>query len=261
MSKSVNPQMPQSSKDAASRYGTMSWQPRHWVGMLILWIIALVMLVVAALIVHTHPSPWPVELAFTNFIQGSHPIPCRYAVLPHDWLGNTADFINKFDDPLPSLAFPAFWMIVLALFRRFWQAIFLGLVVLSASTVWGGLSILVGRPRGTPAASICVHRVIAAYSFPSGHVIHDTAMYGFLIFLSFVLIREWRVRRFLIPLWIIAVLYLLALGYSRVEAGEHWLFDVLGGYLTSLVWLGICIFVFYHFNRWIDRRKLRKVKS
>ncbi len=37
---------------------------RHIIGA-ILWVIGLIMLVVASVLIHAHPGPWPVELAFS----------------------------------------------------------------------------------------------------------------------------------------------------------------------------------------------------
>jgi undecaprenyl-diphosphatase len=174
------------------------------------------------------------------------------------------DFINSLNDPIQAVVIPVLWMIVLLLFRWFLQAVFLGLAVASSSAVWLGIEKLVGRPRMTTAQGICVHRNIAAYSFPSGHVIHDTVLYGFLLYLSFTPpVRRWRYRWVLIPFRILAVLYIIAVGYSRLEAGEHRLVDVLGGYLVGLLWLFLFIFLY----RWVShllavhRTKKRAEKS
>ena len=40
------------------------------------------------------------------------------------------------------------------------------------------------------------------------------------------------------------MLELLTIGYSRVLEGEHWLLDVLGGYLTDVLWLFLFIFLY-----------------
>lgn len=159
------------------------------------------------------------------------------------------DFINSLNDPLQAVIIPIGWMILLFLFRMFLQAIFLGIAVLSSSGVWFAIEKLVARPRATTAQGICVHRNIGAYSFPSGHVIHDTVLYGFLLYLTFTpQVRRWRYRWVLIPFQILAVIYILVVGYARLEAGEHHPVDVLGGYLVGLLWLFLFIFLY----RWVD---------
>ena len=137
------------------------------------------------------------------------------------------------------------------LFRCIRKALFLGSAVLTAGGLWLVLELLVARPRPVTAEGICIHRIVPAYSFPSGHVMHDVVLYGFLLYLSFSQpVRRWRYRWVLLPFQVIAVFYLLAVGYSRLESGEHWLFDVLGGYLAATLWLFLFIFL-YH---WISSR-------
>ncbi len=225
-----------------------------------LWIIGLIVLIIAAVLIHLHPKPWPVELDVTRALQGPHQIPCVYSPRTRSQLNGAVDFMNTMDDPIQSVALPVLWMIGMMLFRLFRQAFTLGLAVLSSSLLWEGIEMLVARPRITPILGVCVHRKIAAFSFPSGHVIHDSVFYGFLLYLSFTKpVREWRYRWVLIPLQIAAILYMLGIGYSRLEAGEHLLFDVLGGYLTAALWLFLCIFVYHRVSNWLTQHHERKI--
>lgn len=218
---------------------------------IVLWIIGFMVLAVVSVIIRAHPASYPIEIQFANLIQGPHPVPCVYRIQqPRTWIDGASDIINRMNDPIPSIIFPLILMGVMALFRLFWQALFLGLTTLAASTVWGGITILVARPRLTPSEGICVHRVIQAYSFPSGHVMHDVAFYGFLLYLSFSKpVRQWRHHGLLLPLQILVVLYLLVVGYARVESGEHHLFDVLGAYLAGV----LCLFFFVFFYEMVLR--------
>lgn len=214
----------------------------------VLWMVGVVILGIVGMVVHTHPAPWPFEVAFTKMIQGPHPIPCTSAWVHQSGVDIYADFINRLDDPIPTVVIPLFWMGVLALLRWFRRAFLLGVAVLSGIILWDGLTVLVDRPRPSATTGICVHRMINAFSFPSGHVIHDGILYGFLLYLSFLpLVRAWRYRWVVLPFQVLVVLYLLALGFSRLRAGEHWLIDVLGGYLTAVLWL----FLFIFLDRWI----------
>ncbi|MBV9229758.1 MAG: hypothetical protein JOZ18_10630, partial [Chloroflexi bacterium] len=57
---------------------------------------------------------------------------------------------------------------------------------------------------------------------------------------------------------ILAVLYMLAVGYARIEAGEHHPIDVLGAYLAAILWLFLFIFLY----RWTtDRLAERRIKK
>lgn len=65
----------------------------------------------------------------------------------------------------------------------------------------------------------------AGHSFPSGHVAHVTALFGFLFFLT-LLVRRAHPERWawLLPLQVICVYFIALIGFSRVilvfAAGE-----------------------------------------
>lgn len=245
----------QTKPDASLRKMLRSQRPE-----IVLWVIGVLVLLVFGLVVRLHPAAWPFEVQFANLLQGPHPIPCNYRVLSHSWIDMASDYTNRFNDPIPSIVVPLLVMAALAVFRLFWEALFLGIIVLAASSLWGGIELLVARPRATPSDGICVHRVIAAYSFPSGHVMHDVAFYGFLLYLSFTRpVRQWRYRWILYPLQAIIVLYLLAVGYARVEAGEHHLLDVLGGYLAGILCLFFFIFLYLWVTDWWTEHHTKKM--
>ncbi len=226
-----------------------------------LWIIGVAILAAVSFVAHTHPKPWPFELDFTKILQWPHTFPCLYNARTRTWIDVDADLINSFNDPIPSVAIPALGIILLMLFRRFRQAILLGIAVLSATVVWFAIEMYIGRPRAIPSEGICVHRVIAAYSFPSGHVVHDVVLYGFLLYVSFSEpIRSWRYRWVLLPLQLLTLLYMLSVGYARLEAGEHLLIDVLGGYLVALLWLLFFIFLDRQIARLQAKHRQKKIR-
>lgn len=125
----------------------------------------------------------------------------------------------------------------------------------------GGLNLLintlVGRPRpGSFGERIHVFSHIPEHSFPSGHTEHDVAYYGFLLYLSLTPpVRRWRYHRWLIPLQVITAFDILTIGYSRVLEGEHWLTDVLGGYLSGALWLLMCIVIYRFITDVIAQRR------
>ena len=124
------------------------------------------------------------------------------------------------------------------------------------------INILIGdyvqRPRPSPNL-IHVYTPLKFNSFPSGHTEHDVVFYGFLLYLSFTKeVREWRYHRFLIPLQVFALVAILGIGYSRVLEGEHWVSDVLGGYLSGTLWLFLFIFLYRAFTNYLAQRRSRK---
>ncbi len=96
-----------------------------------------------------------------------------------------------------------------------------------------GVKELVDRPR--PSASLVEHRAgYSSPSFPSGHVMSATFLYGFLIALS-LRDRAHRALRAAVLVWSLFVVVLV--GPASVYLGVHWPSDVLGGYALALVLL------------------------
>lgn len=210
-----------------------------------LWIIGALVLGVAAVIVHFHTNPWPFELAFTKDLQGPHQIPCPVPIQPSSWYEAALFDVSLLNNPVPSIIGGAIIVGVLLLLRWWRQALFFVIAVASAGGLFLLLSSLVGRPRPSVRYGICIHDIYSYYSFPSGHVTHDVVCYGFLLFLTFTKpAREWRYRWVLIPLQLFFVYDLLFIGLSRVLEGDHWLLDVVGGYLGGALWLVLFIFLY-----------------
>jgi membrane-associated phospholipid phosphatase len=121
-----------------------------------------------------------------------------------------------------------------------WEA----LVALTAAILSTGLNLLVKeliqRPR--PAATL-VH-VLATLndsSFPSGHVMFYTGFFGFMVFLTFTLLKP-SLKRTLLLLFFGLLVFLV--GISRIYVGEHWASDVLGAYLLGSLALAAVIQIY-----------------
>jgi membrane-associated phospholipid phosphatase len=72
------------------------------------------------------------------------------------------------------------------------------------------------------------------HSFPSGHILHTVAVYGFLAYLWCRATSSWAERA------LVVILYLafnLAVAVARLVLGAHWPSDTLAGALIGLVWL------------------------
>ena len=133
-------------------------------------------------------------------------------------------------------------VILLFIFGYYWEgtagfivAVIVPLLNLLAKT-------LIGRAR--PSVDL-IHIVnqLNGYSFPSGHVMHYTAFFGFLCFLSFTLLKPSWIRTLLL---VVFGSHVVLVGISRIYLGDHWASDVLGAYLLG----GLCLIASIIFYRW-----------
>ena len=230
----------------------------------ILWTISLLVFVISCFFVHAHPAPYSIDLSTTETVQHLHLWPGFDAVLR---------FPSVLDNPLPSLIGGIFWsggMLIMGLI--FWlrkkspltwfqNSVFFAITVLGSAGMNVLIDILVNRPRPDPHKyPIRLDTPMVPFpTYPSGHTEHDVAYYGFLLYLSFTKpVREWRYRWFLLPLQLFAVYDILVIGYSRILLGDHWLTDVLGGYLEGAIYLFFFIFLYRGATnllaRWREKR-------
>ncbi len=104
----------------------------------------------------------------------------------------------------------------------------------------GGISFLVKcvmqRPRPgplTPEIRVVVAK-IGGSSFPSGHVLNYTGVYGFLTYLAYTWIRPTAIRRIIIS---VTTGLIALVGPSRIYLGHHWFTDVLASYLLGTAYM------------------------
>ncbi|MBI2913004.1 MAG: phosphatase PAP2 family protein [Chloroflexi bacterium] len=117
-------------------------------------------------------------------------------------------------------------------YRR--QAILLAVGLVLLPLLAASIKDIVDRPR--PSAELVDLRAsFSSPSFPSGHVMSGTYLYGFLLYLSIALTLATTAR------WALGALSLFILvfnGPANVYLGVHWPSDVLGGYACALLLLG-----------------------
>lgn len=97
---------------------------------------------------------------------------------------------------------------------------------------------VVARSRPVPNKQITFS--LDSYSFPSGHTVQYTCLFGFLAW--------WCGRNVRRPWWrraltTAAAATVVLAGPARVLLQAHWATDVLGGYLYAYLWLGAGIVV------------------
>jgi undecaprenyl-diphosphatase len=150
-------------------------------------------------------------------------------------------------DLLQTISFlgkPVFLALVIAVAAGFaWHrgrhrvAAFLVTTSLGGGLVDSAVKILVDRPR--PKVD---HPVATALgkSFPSGHSMSSTIVYGAVLLVYMAAIPPRRRRLALAATTALVV----AIGASRLFLGVHFLTDVLGGYVLGLAWLAGATAVF-----------------
>jgi undecaprenyl-diphosphatase len=79
---------------------------------------------------------------------------------------------------------------------------------------------------------------LATYSFPSGHTMTATVLYGVLACYLVRHARSWHARAAIV---LAACMMVLLVAGSRLYLGAHYLSDVLAAMLEGCAWLAICV--------------------
>jgi undecaprenyl-diphosphatase len=152
------------------------------------------------------------------------------AVRDHDLLVTTLQAISWLGRP------PVLWLVTGLSVAHTWRQGAHRLSTFLVATTLGGailsttVKVLVDRPR--PEVD---HPIVTAFgkSFPSGHALSSTVVYG-AVLLTFLPLLAGRARRVAVGATAVLV---LAIGASRLLLGVHFLSDVVGGYLLGIAWL------------------------
>ena len=143
---------------------------------------------------------------------------------------------------------PWFWVVVggcaIWFFRRGDRRL---AVFIVATSLGGGListviKVVVNRER--PAVDEPIAEAFGK-SFPSGHAMGATYVYGALL-LAFMPFIPRRMRAWAIAAWLV-VIALVSL--SRLSLGVHYLTDVLGGFALGLAWVAVSTAAFSIWRR------------
>lgn len=104
-----------------------------------------------------------------------------------------------------------------------------------ASTSLGAVAVTVIKALVSRSRPDLIDRLMTetSNSFPSGHAANSTIVYLTLATLLFPVVREPRMRAFLIG---VALVLVGAIGVSRVYLGVHWPSDVIAGWAFGSLW-------------------------
>ncbi len=131
-------------------------------------------------------------------------------------------------------------VIVLALFKKFAYAFFTAGTMIAANGYNWIIKHAIARHRPF------THHLVAAhgYSFPSGHSVGSATLFGILIVLTILLIKNKAAKTVLCIVW---ACFPILIGYTRIFSHVHYPSDVLGGFLEGIAFLLIGYSFLYHY--------------
>ena len=131
-------------------------------------------------------------------------------------------------------------VIVLALFKKFAYAFFTAGTMIAANGYNWIIKHAIARHRPF------THHLVAAhgYSFPSGHSVGSATLFGVLIVLTILLIKNKAAKTVLCIVW---ACFPILIGYTRIFSHVHYPSDVVGGFLEGIAFLLIGYSFLYHY--------------
>ncbi|MFI5273834.1 MAG: phosphatase PAP2 family protein [Ktedonobacterales bacterium] len=222
--------------------------PRHRMlsrgrALLLIYALGVVALIALTLVVRAS-AVLSVDLPFTRELQENH----------NPLLAGFMFFISELGFPPYADAIFIIAVLLLVLFRLRLEALFL-IFALVGDGIGALLKVIVARHRPTPNL-VHVVQVLNSPSFPSGHTTHYTIFYGFL---AFVLISSFKSSWLRNSLIVVCLALIALIGISRVYLGEHWLTDVLGGYLLGGLVLVLLVAAFLWAKARFNSETLRRL--
>jgi len=210
------------------------YQTRKW-GLILLAIDILLLALFSLLAVWIAYHPiLAIDVTITRDFQANQSPWLRDSMLAVSYLGNEM----ALSAGLIALTAILFYILELRL-----EAILVVVVSATSAILYSLIKLIVARPR--PSASLVeIIQAASGNSFPSGHVMSYVAFWGLLFSLGIILFMGkhwWR-----IALLIIAGLFVVLVGPSRIYLGDHWASDVLGAYLLGFIWLAMSLWLYLY---------------
>jgi phosphatidylglycerophosphatase B len=172
-----------------------------------------------------------------NWLHGSATDPFTDVFRAITWLGNFTTLL-------------AVTLLAIGIFlrrRERTDAVFVGLALVGAQVLSSGMKLGFRRERPFFSDPLATEHT---YSFPSGHALVSLAVYGSI---ALVLARRLRTRGARVLLLTGASVLVLAIGFSRLYLGVHFLSDVLAGYAAGTAWLALLYVVLELRGRYTSR--------
>jgi membrane-associated phospholipid phosphatase len=187
-------------------------------------------------------SLWHIDAAITRQFQSHEAIWVRDTMFAVSMLGNIPHLLE---------GLVALTAIILWFAHRRLAALLMVFVYEVSVRIYPLIKLVVNRPRPTQARQVQVLSPAHGTSFPSGHVVTYAAYWGLLFLLViFVLPGKWsKTWWWRVPVLIVSAAFIILIGPSRIYVGDHWMTDVLGGYLFEGFLL---CFAFLHYFKLVE---------
>lgn len=127
--------------------------------------------------------------------------------------------------------------------RRFAWATYLATISVGGSLLNMELKRLFARARPDVAEML---RRAHGYSFPSGHAMGSTVVFGALAYIAIRLLPRWSWRAAAAAL---AITLIVSIALSRVYLGAHWISDVGAGIAAGILWVTVATVAYETFRR------------
>ena len=237
-----------------SATGTGELRPVRWSAQQVasvgaVWVLGAILLAVMSVAAHANPhGAFIGDAGLEEWIQK----------LQQPALVRFINFASDANWPKPAGIIAITVIVALAIARRFRAAFCTAFSGFGADFLNVTLNGIVKRER---PHGVHIHAVahLGLFSFPSGHVTHVTAFYGFLLYLTFEGMRahpSWRPLLWIVR--IICVYFIVFISISRVLEGEHWPSDVFAGYVLGALTLTLAIAVYHGLTIWWQRMRDRR---
>ncbi len=165
------------------------------------------------------------------------------AVFRTDALTNVFTWITMLGKSQVIIGFIAISVVILWLWRKNYYILALLIAVAGGETFTYLGKLAFQRPR--PELAVYAEH---SFSFPSGHATIAVAFYGFVGYLIIRFVQSWNKK---VNILFAAIFLIIAIGFSRLYLGEHYISDVWSGYLVGGMWLIIAV----TFSEWVSHKR------
>ena len=142
-------------------------------------------------------------------------------------------YFTRLNDP-DTASVVAAVVISILLWKRFYaEARIFAIACMGGVILSYGLKALFAKVRPNLWQSAIVD---TSFSYPSGHALGSTILYGFTAYLIAT-----HYPQFAKLIYTVAVLLISTIGFSRLYLGVHWPTDIVGGYGIGFLWLTFCV--------------------